>query len=226
MTPEQQRKRYQRAKDHIQEEIPEKLYCKRCDRWIEEPEKNFPKNPLCTYGLAKTCKECKQKIQDINRKNHPGKHAASMQKRRAANPEHTREIDHACKERNRERFREQEQERRRINPEQFRRNRWRYNHSPYGKLKSRVYSRNRKMLKKGLEGTYTDQDIQDRFSRQKGKCYWCHAKLTTYDVDHIIPITRPGSSNHPYNLVLACPICNQSRGKKLPHEWSKYPRLF
>jgi 5-methylcytosine-specific restriction endonuclease McrA len=90
----------------------------------------------------------------------------------------------------------------------------------------RVIHHNRKARQKAIPGSYTAQDVQDQLKRQKKKCYWCHEKLTKYHVDHIVPVTREGSSNGPDNLVLACPTCNTKRGNKLPHEWSEGGRLL
>lgn len=83
----------------------------------------------------------------------------------------------------------------------------------------------RRAHKNAAPGKYTAQDVQAQFQRQKGKCYWCHKKLTTYHVDHIIPLSR-GGSNWPDNIVMACPTCNCSKHNKLPHEWERGGRLF
>ncbi len=90
----------------------------------------------------------------------------------------------------------------------------------------RVIHHNRKARQKAIPGSHTAKDIQDQRKRQKDLCYWCHQKLTKYHVDHIVPVTREGSSNDPWNIVLACPVCNTKRGNKLPHEWSEGGRLF
>src|SRR5690349_16952822 len=108
MTPEQQRERYKRAKERgVQEEPPEKLTCRKCGREWDDPKKNFPGNPLCRYGLAKTCNVCKREMQEAERKAHPEKHAARMRVRRAKDPEHYRELNRAWNAKNRKRRREQ-----------------------------------------------------------------------------------------------------------------------
>src|SRR6266568_4624376 len=80
-----------------------------------------------------------------------------------------------------------------------------------------VHAHNRRARQKAIPGTHTAQDIQEQYDRQRGTCYWCHKKLEKYHVDHIIPLVR-GGSNDPDNLVIACPHCNLSKNKKLPHE--------
>ena len=83
----------------------------------------------------------------------------------------------------------------------------------------RVNKEHRRALKRKAGGTHTVADIRDQYKRQKGRCYWCHAKVgDTYHIDHVIPLSR-GGSNGPDNLVISCPFCNISKGNKLPHEW-------
>lgn len=96
----------------------------------------------------------------------------------------------------------------------------------------RVYNSKRRALTLQAEGTYTKEDIQEQYKRQKGKCYWCTKKLEKYPngthifhIDHICPLSR-GGSNSPDNLVLACPTCNQSKSARLPHEWPEGNRLL
>jgi 5-methylcytosine-specific restriction endonuclease McrA len=98
------------------------------------------------------------------------------------------------------------------------------------KEKRKVNDRLRQARKKAIPGKHTAQDIQSQYERQKGHCYWCSTKLgkgkNAYHVDHIIPLSREGSSNDPSNLVIACPSCNTSRNNKLPHEWPEGGRLL
>ena len=77
----------------------------------------------------------------------------------------------------------------------------------------------RRARKAAADGTYTSADIRAQLKRQKGRCYWCGKKVMDYHVDHVIPLSR-GGSNGPENLVIACPSCNLSKGRKLPHEWN------
>jgi 5-methylcytosine-specific restriction endonuclease McrA len=94
----------------------------------------------------------------------------------------------------------------------------RHNNTEHGRLLHRASWHKRKARKKAIGGVYTAQDIQLQYTRQKGKCYWCHKRLGQYHIDHVIPLFR-GGSNAPDNLVIACPTCNLKKGIKLPHEW-------
>lgn len=92
--------------------------------------------------------------------------------------------------------------------------------------RDRVRNQRRRIRKLQAEGTHTTEDIQRQYQAQKGRCYWCSAKVgDTYHVDHVIPLSR-GGSNWPENLVIACPTCNISKGYKLPHEWIRGGRLL
>src|SRR5260221_8387159 len=100
-----------------------------------------------------------------------------------------------------------------------------YRSRPEIQERNRIKAANRRARKKAATGTYTAQDVQAQYKRQKGKCYWCGKKLGKYDVDHIVPLSR-GGSNQPDNLVIACPTCNQKRNNKLPHEFYEGGRLL
>lgn len=87
----------------------------------------------------------------------------------------------------------------------------------------RTRNRNRKAKLKSIPGKHTKEDIRQQYERQKGKCYWCEKMLKWGDhtVDHVIPVTRKGSSNDPWNIVIACSFCNASKKNRLPHEWKR-----
>lgn len=79
--------------------------------------------------------------------------------------------------------------------------------------------------KLNVEGSYTALDIKAQYERQDGKCYYCKSRVgNNYHVDHVVPMSR-GGSNSPENIVIACPKCNQSKGDKLPHEWTRVGAL-
>lgn len=91
----------------------------------------------------------------------------------------------------------------------------------------RAYNAKRRSRRKGVGGKYTKDDVIDQHKRQKGKCYYCHVKVgNKYHVDHIVPLTRDGSSNDKWNIVIACSSCNSSKSNKLLHEWHAGGRLL
>lgn len=84
----------------------------------------------------------------------------------------------------------------------------------------RAYFHKTRAQRRAAPGKHTGKDIKKQFAAQKGRCWWCRCKLTEYQVDHLIPLSR-GGSNGPENIVIACRPCNQSRNNKLPHEWTE-----
>jgi 5-methylcytosine-specific restriction endonuclease McrA len=90
------------------------------------------------------------------------------------------------------------------------------------KEKYRTLRRNRRAQLRGSPGSFTSKDIADRFEEQDGRCFWCKCDISSgHHADHFLPLAR-GGTNHQYNIVLACPTCNLSRGKKLPSEFFDY----
>jgi 5-methylcytosine-specific restriction endonuclease McrA len=69
-------------------------------------------------------------------------------------------------------------------------------------------------------GSYTHDDLDMLYKQQKGCCWYCGKFVgLTFDIDHRVPVSRGGSSDIS-NIVIACRECNDSKGNKLPHEWS------
>ena len=103
--------------------------------------------------------------------------------------------------------------------------------------------RNRHARKKAISGTHTAAQIAEQLKRQKYRCYYAacgFAKFERikengtwkydYEVEHTFPISRVAGTDIPANemsyLVLACPTCNGSKGKKFPWEWIEGGRLL
>lgn len=56
------------------------------------------------------------------------------------------------------------------------------------------------------------------FERDGYRCHYCGTDVGPFEVDHVIPLSRGGTSD-PGNLVVACRKCNQSKRDKTPAEW-------
>ena len=83
--------------------------------------------------------------------------------------------------------------------------------------------RHRRCLKRNLKGYHTEHDIEETFIEQLGKCVYCGKSLKDhYTVDHIIPITREGSSDFAYNIQLLCKSCNSSKHNMNHEEYLAY----
>lgn len=101
-----------------------------------------------------------------------------------------------------------------------------YLRTEQGRMVSRAHKHRRKAQKKASEGSYTSQQLQEQFQRQKGKCYYCKKKLAQgWHADHVTPLSK-GGSNTIENIVIACQTCNLHKSAKLPHEWLENGRLF
>jgi 5-methylcytosine-specific restriction endonuclease McrA len=103
----------------------------------------------------------------------------------------------------------------------FRAHRNKYYHTDRGRLVSRANLHKRRARKKSTGGSYTAQQLLDQKKRQRSRCYYCSAKLgRVFHADHIVPLSRGGSSDIS-NIVITCPTCNMQKGSKLPHEWGR-----
>lgn len=52
--------------------------------------------------------------------------------------------------------------------------------------------------------------IQSLYASQGGQCAYCRVSLTSYHIDHIIPVSR-GGTHALANLCCACPPCNSQK---------------
>lgn len=87
--------------------------------------------------------------------------------------------------------------------------------------KCRAKDQRRRARMQNAPGSHTAADITAQRRRQSGRCYWCGVKVgRRYHVDHVIPLAL-GGSNGKENIVIACAHCNQSKGAKMPHEFSQ-----
>lgn len=83
----------------------------------------------------------------------------------------------------------------------------------------RAWNQNRRARLAGASGSHTSDDVLAIYRKQGGKCAYCREDLDdTYNVDHVIPISR-GGSNDPSNLCCACQPCNFSKGAKTGDEF-------
>jgi 5-methylcytosine-specific restriction endonuclease McrA len=87
----------------------------------------------------------------------------------------------------------------------------------------RASAANTRARRLGVPGRFYAKDIDDSYIEQMGLCVYCQCNLRHgYHVDHIIPITRLGTSNYPSNLQLLCPPCNHSKSNKTHEEYVNY----
>lgn len=174
--------------------------CSSCANWYPRSTVYFNRDKGRKDGLCHHCKECSKKKAAAHYKEHP---------------EYYKQYDRDNAEQVNMHYRKY----RETHPEVY----VRYRIAT--REQHRVHECNRRALKKRAGGTFTKQDIQAQYDRQKGKCYYCHKKITKYHIDHVVPLSR-GGSNGPENLVIACPACNLKKNDKLLHEWFDGGRLL
>lgn len=212
--------------------VPQKL-CSACNNLYPATPEYFTRNGK--NRLSSRCKQCKSQIDKVYREAHADERHAyqkvyrqtHIEERRAYHKAYgythieerrVRNQDHADNIYEKQRtYREKHAEK--IS---MRRRAYRLAHIE----EERAITRNRHARKKSNGGIHTAADIQKQYANQKGKCYYCQAKVgSTYHVDHVIPLSRNGS-NDPSNLVIACTVCNARKYNKLPHEWPEGGRLL
>ena len=91
---------------------------------------------------------------------------------------------------------------------------WKRNNS----AKYLAYEHTRRARKRAIGGRFTADDI-DRIRKLQGnRCARCYQSLIGKKVhrDHIIPLSRPGSSNDPKNIQLLCAPCNIAKKDRDP----------
>ena len=87
--------------------------------------------------------------------------------------------------------------------------------------KWRVAWTNAKSRRRGAEGKFSQQDVIDLMTSQKGQCVYCKEDIKAkYHIDHITPISR-GGTNYRNNLQLLCPFCNISKNNRDPVEYAQ-----
>lgn len=183
--------------------IPPEKQCSKCGNKYPATAEYFNRDKSRVSGLFPWCKPCSK--QD-DKKRSPQRLAAAVV-RDKANPE--KKKARAKKDRliRREKIKAQQRK-------------WESENRETVRLHSRVQASKRRAHKRRSKGSYTAQDIKQLIKSQKGLCWWCGKALNDkYEIDHRIALSR-GGSNLPDNLCLTCPFCNQSKGGKLPWEWS------
>lgn len=143
---------------------------------------------------------------------------------RAVKPNEVREATKRWRGKNPEAVREYGQKYRAAHKDKLNeRNReWRAAHP--GKV--RQYCANRRARKRGIPGSFTAEDVEQIRKLQKNRCAEpaCRASFSKVraTIDHIIPVSRPGSSNWPKNIQLLCPTCNARKHNHDPIEHARF----
>ena len=73
----------------------------------------------------------------------------------------------------------------------------------------------RRALLKSASGTFTPEQLTDRWTMWGNLCYLCGQPATT--TDHVVPLAK-GGTNWPANLRPCCGSCNSKKGSKWPYD--------
>lgn len=191
--------------------------CTKCGDEYPATAEYFYSHKKGKNGLSSACKDC---MRSMSRKWKDDNHEHVLEYSRVwrqDHPEQRRETWDCWYAENQLEVCENARQRRVTNP------------IPRDYSKERHNTLNRLSRKRNAEGTHTAADIAAQYKRQKGRCYYAacgHCKLgNKYHVDHVVPLSR-GGRNAPDNLVITCVFCNESKGAKLPHEWTQGRRLL
>jgi len=199
------------------------LTCRKCG--ISKPANTeyFGAQADCRYGLKKICKVCDY---TLNQKPWAIAHREIIKERTNSRYYPSRKSYFTSRyEVERERILADQHAFKEEHPEIVSANKMRYQQSERGKARHVASEHNRRARKLSTGGSYTSQEIEAQYKRQKSKCYYCHKKMIKSHIEHVVPVTR-GGSNDISNIVLACPTCNRSKGAKLLHEWPEGGRLL
>ncbi len=122
---------------------------------------------------------------------------------RAANPEKFREYNRQYREANKEKIIEFQRQYHINNPDA-----------------TRIKHARRRARMEGIEGHFTIQEIHDMRIAQAGICAYCQRQYDPnhLEIEHIIPVAQGGSDDI-FNICLACPTCNRSKGNRTPGQW-------
>ncbi len=90
--------------------------------------------------------------------------------------------------------------------------------SESGRFSSRVANATRRARVKQAKGNLNKLDINDLYSSQGGKCYYCRVKTHELQIEHMTPLSR-GGRNDVSNICLACAPCNLRKHTKTAEEF-------
>ena len=156
--------------------------CSAC--FVEKPPSDFWKQKSVKDGLQSRCKACANKMLD---------------KKKSAEASR-RSYHNGGKEKSREWHKNNRAKRAEYWQRQYAKNREKY-----------IFQKTMETyVRRGAEGKFTKEDVHAMLINQCGLCAFCGVQLKKYHIDHILPISRGGTS-WPHNLQLTCPHCNHSK---------------
>lgn len=190
--------------------LPDAKACTKCHE--TKPLSEFHRSKATADGRCYTCKDCaraKSRQWQANNKERAKAYRESRKEHYArlkrewddANREYVRQRSREWYAANKEYAAECDREYKAANRERY----TAYQHNRDARLK--------------VAGTHTGEEIQKMYEDQQGLCAYCEMPLFgTYQVDHMLPVSR-GGANDWTNLAVTCEQCNWQKKAKTPEEF-------
>lgn len=167
-----------------------------CNQQNPQPSSEFFKNKYSADGLDYRCKSCRKVRRTEWGKQNPDKERALKKRERIKNADRDRRVKRNYHLRNAREIYERVRKWIAENPDQ-----------------AKAAQRNYRARKKHALGTHNAADILGKLALQGWRCYYCQVELTSYHVDHKIPLSK-GGTDWPANVCCACPACNHRKSAK------------
>lgn len=177
----------------------------------------FSRSKGAKFGLHKACKVCLGAKHKVWRERNAEAQFEYHRQYYQANRERHLESKRQYREANREKVLESTRRTYRKRRGKYLQDKKRYVAENREKL--RTHWRNMRALRMNAPGKHTEQEIEQLYEDQEGRCGYCGITLHgEYQVEHIRPLAR-GGSNDIDNLVCACVECNQTKHTSTFEEW-------
>jgi 5-methylcytosine-specific restriction endonuclease McrA len=186
------------------------------------------------YVAQGLCVECAKAAANRQRADDPMRHQALLAAWRKANPERVNALNQKWADANPERVRAYQKQWRIENRDTIRartmawreanRERWDEAAREWQKAnldRVKVSRANRRTKVRGNGGSHTPEQIADLLAKQRQRCVGCGASIRkNYEADHIIPVSRGGTSDIS-NIQLLCRPCNRGKHTKSQIQWAR-----
>ena len=179
------------------------------------------------WGSQGRCKQCARDSSARWRKSNPDRHRETSRRWarenpktkkendrrwRETNPEHTKEYRRKWYEVNSEAVNEKARDWARANPDRHRENSRRWSQNNPEAVRAKKHRRKAKV--KGTGGSFTSSEWKTIVEYYGNKCLRCGRDDVKLTPDHVIPLSKGGTSNID-NIQPLCLSCNSSKGTKI-----------
>ena len=161
-------------------------------------------------GLHSWCKKCVNENNRARYYENKEAHKANVARWQAENPEKVAEYNRKRLRDNLHRHNARGREWAKNNPDKKRKSSKKWAQNNRDKIRS--YNAKRRAQKANGGGSYTDFEWRRLVKHQDGRCLAC-GKKKRLTADHVIPISKGGSSNIE-NIQGLCTSCNSRKGNK------------